>query len=256
MLKFALAFFAMLALPASAQYSVTFIPLTGVEQVFPHGRDYSLWSVRVCAEADMVRAIPRERILNAVPSVPMMPNELAFDLLTRDASRSKWAVLGRIGGLLVQYAPAGLSLWGATTGDTTLAKSGAIAGLSMGLLGLGVNRAVQRTPAPQPYFERFLPPAVVLTGRGCSEYYAASARAPQRVYGPVLVNQDFDFGLPSGTQPQVAPTSLRVYDPATGKTVTYNLERLRKLRAAYLAAGYQDVFEIPPDYWEMAKGVR
>jgi hypothetical protein len=217
--------------PLPGQFSATFIPapLAATDRIFANARDAGIWSIRVCSETNVVKSIARERILNAAPDIPFLPTAMARDLLTRNAGNSKWAVLGRVGGFVLQYVPAGLSLWGTAAGDASLAKSGAISGLALSLLALGVSRTSARAPNPEPYFSQFLPEAVVLQGGACAEYLAASAliRGAKPV-GPLLVD------------PEIARIDA--------EQSRLDRERLAKLRIAHLIATGA-AFEMPPAHW-------
>lgn len=182
----------LLAPLCAGQFQVTFTPLSPAttQRIFANGKDVDIYQIAVCAnDPAMPLSIPREKVLAAASQIPVLLNSIAQDLLQRKASASGWALVARYGGLIVQYAPTGLALYGAATGTPNLTKIGLASSVGLDIGKLALSRAGDRAPDPAKYFPRFLPDFVVLSGNGCETYLAASGHSAQPVVvGPVRVD--------------------------------------------------------------------
>lgn len=187
--------FALTLAPLSwGQFKVTFTPVqpAAADVIFANAKTVNIYQIAVCADdPNNPMPIRREKILNAVPQIPVLLNAIAEDLLVRKAAASKWALVARYGGLIAQYAPTGLALYGAATGTPNLTKIGLASSVGLEVGKLALDRASSRAPDPGKYFEKFLPDFVTLAGNGgCNTYLAAaSIMGKAVVVGPVHVDE-------------------------------------------------------------------
>jgi hypothetical protein len=188
-------------LPAAAQFRLLVTPwsLGTTDAVFANrAAAIGIWDVSICLESSTAKSIQRPQILMAVPQLRVLSNDIAEDLLTRRAKSSKWALLGRYGATALQFAPAAVSLWGATTGNNSLVLTGSASGLGLSLLTLGVDRAKERAPNPSAYFERFLPNSIELVPGECESYLlAAGLMQSAAPIGPISVGAPVQIGAVS-----------------------------------------------------------
>lgn len=159
------------ALPALAQVTVSVKPISisGARGVIGGSR-LGLWNVSVTSRYPVPVDVPRERISQAFPLLRDIPNRLAEDLLTRQASNSFWSVVARWGPPLLTAAGAAYGAHGIAAGHDTQAWIGQ----GIALLPLLFGRAAQRAPAPGVYFSDFCPERVTLSSYGAASCFLAT----------------------------------------------------------------------------------
>jgi len=125
-----------------------------------------LWTIDVCAHGNASVAISRGRLL--MPStLPFLPNDLAEDVINRDAAGSFESTLSASGGTL-------LAIGGSITagiGYAAKSPTAVAVGAGVSVVQLLIGLATKRAPAPTAYASKLLPATVAVTANGCEEWF-------------------------------------------------------------------------------------
>lgn len=169
---------------ASAVATATFraISISGTASVFGANSKIQIWEINLCSTQPVVVVLPRQRIMLAAPVIQEIPNQLADDLITRQAYADKRTVVAR-------WFPLAMTIGGAYFTAYGIAKDDRIktaAGYAGGVVGLLSQVLTTRAPNPQPYLTDLMPAFVTLQPIQCATSYVASSVVPKtELIGPV-----------------------------------------------------------------------
>ena len=155
-------------LPALAQVTVTVKPISisGARAAIGSS-NAGLWTVSLTSGYPVAVDVPHERITQAFPLLRDLPNRLAEDMLTRQASKSFWSVVSRWGPQVLAIAGTAYAAHGIAAGQ----NSQAWIGQGLTLAPLLFARATERAPAPGVYFSDLCPAHVSLAAFGAASCY-------------------------------------------------------------------------------------
>lgn len=162
----------LVALPAFSQVTATVKPISiaGAQGAIGSGK-VGLWTVSLTSRYAVPVDLPHERITQSFPLLRDIPNRLAEDLLTRQASNSFWSTVARWGPTVLTVAAAAYSGHAISVGN----QSQALIGQGIAVVPLLFTRAGQRAPNPVIYFSDFCPEHIAVAAYGAATCYIASA---------------------------------------------------------------------------------
>jgi hypothetical protein len=156
-----------------ANITVMFKPLSLKSTKLIYNNDQvGIWTVAIKNNSIYNLTINRNDIMIEVPDIVDFPNNLAQDILTRDANKSFWSIASKTLTEMLNLGGPALT----ATGLATNSKSLGYWGLSASVLTYFIGRATTRSPNPNPYFNMLMPDIIILNSeRSSSTYFLVAA---------------------------------------------------------------------------------
>lgn len=175
-----------------------------------------IWSVSIKSDSSNPQTISREAIMQLVPQIHELPNDISEDIMIRAAARQPanfaqkiWNVLAPPGAA----AAAGLAIASKTNGPVYIS-----AGIE--LVSLGVNLFSQQGVNPEKYFQELLPENVSLPAAPSGATYGVVSDYSKNMItlGPYRLDQQGDL--------------------AEQIVINHRLAMIKLLHKPYLKGGY------------------
>lgn len=162
-----LAILLLAAIPLCAQFQVSASPesLKASQQIFGKSRGVGRWFVSVCSDYPTKQSIDRVRILQAVPSIPVLPMDETSDQLQRQAAQDSRSIIGNAGDAVMGLTGAGTAIGGFISGSPQAEYIGF--GITGVQLLFRLFKGAHPAPNATPYLADELPETETLDAGAC-----------------------------------------------------------------------------------------